>query len=76
MGTIIGAGSEGVSSITNLFVQARISRMASGTLFFCADHINTPFEKGVKSSLGVFFVVVPVTLHKPLKPGKKHFNYV
>jgi hypothetical protein len=71
---MIRTGLEGVSSIKNFYVQARMSKMASGTRFFCTDHINTLFKKSIKSSLRVFLVVVLVTLNKPLELSKKLFN--
>lgn len=55
-------------------IPARMSKMASSTLFFRTDYINIPFKKSIKSSLGVFLVVVVVTLNKPLKLSKKLFN--
>ena len=65
-----GTGSGGVLSIKILYVQARMSKMASGTLFFRTDHIDTPFKNSIKSSLQVFLEVIPVILMNPLSSEK------
>lgn len=69
-------GSEGVSSTRDFHVQARMSKMTSGTPFFRIDRINTLFKKYIKSSLRVFLVVIPVRFNEPLKLSKELFNYV
>lgn len=71
-----GARSEGVSSTKNFYIQARMSKMASGALFFPTDRINTPFKKYIKSSLRIFLSVISVTFDESFEPSKKIFNRV
>jgi hypothetical protein len=48
-----------------------MTTMAVGALLFCTPHIDTLFKEGIESSLGVFFVVIPVTPNVSFEFSKK-----
>lgn len=45
--------------------------MASSTIFFRTDNIDTPFEECIKSLIGISFIVTRVTHNEAFELSKK-----
>jgi hypothetical protein len=50
--------------------------MAFSTLFFCTDHVDTPFEEDIKTFTGVSFIVTLFTVDETLGVSKELFNWI